>query len=126
MALFLNTAQVFRYESVRGRVTWETTRSYFDDCEASLKNALLDERERNEIRAACLIDGAPCRVELPRDRLERKEGSAAEVCAGIDRARQDTEKGIALAKQCDLGQFVHHGEVNLLRLDAYADEYGCD
>lgn len=120
--LLLCVAQAFRYESVRGRVDWETTLSYFDECYASLEHAPITERERNHFRAACLIDRMPCYVEIPREKLQRGTGSVQELREGIARARRDLKQGIALAKQDpDLGQYVRQGETNLLRLDGIED-----
>ena len=121
-ALQLSVAQMFRYESVRGRIDWETTLSYFNDCYASLDSAPIEERERNKLRAACLIDRAPCYVEIPRENLQRGAGSAVSVREGIARARRDTNEGIGLAKKApELGQYVRQGEINLLRLDQAED-----
>jgi hypothetical protein len=121
--LLLKVAQVFRDESLRGRIDWEATQSYFQDCCASLKKAAIEERERNRIRAACLIDGAPCHVEIPRDNLQRGEGSLKDVREGIARSRRDIRQGITFARQDpELQQYVRQGEMNLLRLDQIEDE----
>jgi hypothetical protein len=116
--LLLSTAQMFRYESERGRFDWDGPQWYFDECYAKLETAPLDERERRRLRAACLIDRAPCYVETARRRLEVGGGSVAELRAGIAEARRSVEDGIALAEQDPaLGQYVRQGRLNAFRLD---------